>query len=178
MDKARHKTNSPTGISDTQRAAIRRAVLAGRAEVRMDRSDPNRFFRAFAKNGGIHAPGREMRESERAAVRSAGTEALAFGKRLSDYRNVLAADLIDVARRETNRANSEAYWAGAAGSPDVAGMRLILSPNQTPDEEVTRLVTEDRHGMGPGVFPPDEVVVLPPSCDLASWEVVFSDELP
>lgn len=178
MGEATRNTNSPADFSGAQCEAIRRAVLTARREVRMERADPSRFFRAFAENGGIHAPGRGMRESERAAVRSAVTEVLAFGKRMSDYRSVLPGDLIDVARREMNRANSETNWAAAAGSPDVVGMKLTLSPNQVPDAEATRLVTEDRHGLGPGVFPVDDVVVLPPSCDLAYWTAVFVDDLP
>lgn len=83
----------------------------------------------------------------------------------------------DAVVREINRAYSEAYWFGTAQHPDTAGFRIKMYHNVADPGDCMRFAECDNFGLGAGVFPPDEIVVLPPYCDRAAFEAVFKDEL-
>lgn len=163
--------------NDKQIDIIRSSVKAGRMEMKKSGISATIFAEVFIKSGGIQIPG--MPDIEEAALRRIGSHVLANiiegkGPRITPgepdwFFNAVA--------REMNRAGSEAYWFSAAKHPNTAGFRLKICHNVIDIDGCKRFVERDNFGLGAGVFPPDEIVVLPPCCDGAYFEVVFKDEL-
>ncbi|HRD65698.1 MAG TPA: hypothetical protein PKY50_06035 [Candidatus Competibacter sp.] len=64
------------------------------------------------------------------------------------YQNALR-----VFRTELNRAHGQAYQSGAAGNPDVIGIKFNLSPNHPRYDVCDVHARANLHGLGPGVYP-------------------------
>lgn len=163
--------------TENQITRIKSAVKAGRAAISKRNIDAFVFADAFVKLGGIQVPG--MPFIDEGTLRRIGSHVLANiiegkGPRITpgepDW-------FFDAMAREMNRSFSEAYWFSAAQHTDVVGFRLKIYENVADIEDCESFAKCDSFGLGAGIFPKDEIVILPTCCDRASFEVVFKDEI-
>lgn len=168
---------SSTDYTPAQREAIKEAIRKTRAVLEKygeGRIEPRDFAQFFARYNGIHIPGRESDSSSSTEV----ARGLILGLRKSPKFDHHLDDVLRAAiRREVNRAHQEIYWLSGAKHSDAVGFRMLLEDNVEHRECCERFVQSIDYGLGLGVFPKDEVAVLPPCCDRAYFEVVFSDEV-
>ena len=147
---------------------IRNAIESARQAMTTFGNNAAVFAEAFITADGIQVPGKDIEESVR--------------KRINDYiLKSLAGEIsfvhepswiIELISREIDRAHSEAAQATVRAQDNVAGFSLAFSENVTDKEFCLRIASADLYGLGEGVFPKDEIVVLPPGCDQTWWEVV------
>lgn len=160
-----------------QRNAIKEAIRKTRAVLEKygeGRLEPRDFAQFFARYNGIHMPGRESDSSSSAEV----AKGLMLGLRKSPNFDHRLDDALRAAiRREVNRAHQEIYWLSGAKHPDAVGFRILVEDNVDNRECCEQFAKGVDYGLGIGVFPKDEIVVLPVCCDRAYFEVVFSDEI-
>lgn len=135
------------------------------------------FADTFFRHGGVQVP--MMPFIDEGTLRRIGSYALANLIEGKGPRITLGETdwFFDAMVREMNRAYAEVYWFGSAQHPHTAGFRLKMYHNVIDIDGCKRFVECDNFGLGDGIFPPDEIVVLPPCCDGAAFEVVFKDEL-
>ena len=159
-----HENYTPLQIT-----AIREAIRKGREALMRGGGDPRLFASAFIRAGGLQQPGAELdRESRRrmeihimANLNGRHTEA---GE---------APGIRATIRRELARILGEVERFRAMKHPHLIGFRLRIdkrSPARTVCERYARL---DAFGLGSGVVPPHEVVVLPPWCDSIHWQPLY-----
>jgi hypothetical protein len=55
----------------------------------------------------------------------------------------------------------------------VVGYRLIIGKTVSDLGCCERYAKLDVYGLGPGVIPPQAIVVLPPCCDGVHWEPIY-----
>ena len=72
-------------------------------------------------------------------------------------RGRLKYNLQRLSRTEINNAHREAHVYSARLSPWVSGLRWNLSASHPKPDICDEWATQDEHGMGGGVYPPDEV---------------------
>jgi len=84
-----------------------------------------------------------------------------------------------IARTEMSKAYGEGRIAEAKADPDIAALRWVLSGSHVDVDPCNDNATEDRYGLGPGVYPPDKLPEFPqhPNCQ-CDVEPVFADEIP
>lgn len=84
-----------------------------------------------------------------------------------------------LARTEINRAHGLAYIQSARAHPDCAGFRYLLSPQHPRPDICDLLSTQNVHGLGPGVYPPERITDVWPAHPntLSYLEVVFRDQV-
>jgi len=135
------------------------------------------FADTFFRHGGVQVPG--MPFIDEGTLRRIGSYALANLIEGKGPRITLGETdwFFDAMVREMNRAYLEAYWFGAARHPDTVGFRLKIYDNVADIAGCQSYSECDNFGLGAGIFPKDEIVILPPCCDQASFEVVFKDEI-
>lgn len=135
------------------------------------------FADAFIKAGGIQIPG--IPAVDGGTLRRIGSYVLMNLMEGSGAKLKYPEPewFFDTLVREINRAHSEAYWFGAAMHPDTAGFRLVMYDNIVDMAGCKRFAECDNFGLGEGIFPKEEIVVLPACCDGAAFEVVFKDEI-
>lgn len=85
--------------------------------------------------------------------------------------------MLRVLRTEMNRAQGEAYRAGAGAHPDVIGERFVLSPNHPKTDVCDDYARADRYGLGPGVYPVGKAPWPAHPNTMSYLEAVFADEM-
>ncbi len=108
---------------------------------------------------------------------SADGVALATGEVLMKGEGSPYDNALRLFRTELNRAHGEAYRASAFQSPDVVGMRFLLSPNHPKTDICDLHASANLHGLGPGVYPPGESPWPAHPNTLSHEEAVFADEV-
>ena len=147
---------------------IRNAIEKGRNAMAIFGNNAETFAKAFIAADGIQVPGEQLDK--------------AVQKRINDYvLKSLTGKLpfinepswvIDIIGREVDRVQSEVTQAILRAQNHVAGFSFAFSENVTDKEFCSRIASTDLYGLGPGIFPKDEIVVLPPGCDQIWWEAV------
>jgi hypothetical protein len=66
-----------------------------------------------------------------------------------------------LARTEITRVFGAATIESAKVTPGVRGVQWLLSASHPENDECDRIASQDRHGLGKGVYPPDEVPRYP-----------------
>ncbi|HXH03829.1 MAG TPA: hypothetical protein VNN09_10985 [Candidatus Competibacteraceae bacterium] len=155
--------------SPKQIFAIRKAIERGRQAMSADGIDPLVFASAYLEAGGVQIPGQELDEPMRRRIDAHILESLGSTPTFLQEKHWI----IDVVSREIERIHSEVKLAEQRQQEQVRGFRFRFSSNSRNKDFCARLAEADLYGLGPGVFPRDEVVVLPPSCDQCWWEPVL-----
>lgn len=163
------------GFTDRQRQLIKAAIISGRESMRALGIDPVVFESAFIKAGGVQVPGMEVPVDIQKRIESSILLCMAdrCGPRYPFDDPEWAFQTVS---REINRALSECYQAGPQ-HPDVAGYRIVIPENTRNVEQCKAFAQTIDYGLGLGIYPPTEIVILPPCCDHAGLEIVFIDEL-
>lgn len=159
-----------------QRASIRRGIMAGRRDMKKRGSSALVFANAFVKARGVEVPGLQVDDGTKNRIGSYILLHVSNGSSIS-LKYPEPEWFFDCVAREVNRAHSEAYWFSGMEHPDVVGYRMLIQDNVADMEKCAKIVACDNYGMGSGVFPKHEIVVLPPCCDGTSFLAVFSDEI-
>lgn len=138
--------------------------------------DPLIFAAAFIKAGGLQVPGFNAPQPIKDRIGSCVLLSLAerWGPRYPFDDPQWAFDTVV---RETNRALTETMMRGAEGHPDVAGFRIVIGENVVKRSGCELFARAVDFGLGPGIYPRDEIPILPACCDRAYLEIVFSDEI-
>ncbi len=131
------------------------------------------FAEAFIKAHGIQIPGRELDENTRQCLNEYVLKSLAGAPTFVHE----PTWMIKLIGREIDRAHSEASQAALRDQDSVVGFNLAFSDQVTDKVFCMRIASTDLYGLGKGIFPKDEIVVLPPGCDQVWWEVVHHEQI-
>lgn len=147
---------------------IRSAIAEARAALRAcGRYDPLEFARVYVAHDGVQIPGEPPDSPARLRLAEALLLALEHGRDAAG----------DAAlAHELERARNEARWAEAEESEEIVGFRLELPPAALLERACREILKLDR-GLGAGVFPKTQVVVLPPGCSGARFVPVREHEI-
>lgn len=151
-----------------QHGAIRRAIMAGRKALSERGPVPAIFADAFLRAGGFHVPGLEVPRDRLRAVGSFVLLSLDSARIDADeLRRGFSWAGDEVARavlRETLRAHVETIWHVLSRPDQVEGIQITVSSARSNDA-CAKVMLCDNFGMGEGIYPKFEILVLPPCCD-------------
>ena len=164
-------TQEPThdSFSIEQIAAIRDALKQGRQALAKGKVNAQVFASAYIRAGGLQLPGETLDRDTRRRMES-HVLATITGRVSGTKEQPRVGRAI---QREVERILSEVECFKAMINPDLVGYRLVFDEHSSYSTICKRYATLDAFGLGPGVIPPHEIVVLPPSCDGARWEAVY-----
>ena len=155
-----------------QIAAIQNAIGRGRQSLMQCDEHPRIFANAFIRAEGLQLPGEDLdRETRRrmeihimAAINERHSE-------IEEEPRISAA-----IHREITRILGESERFQMMKNPYLVGYHLVID-DQVADKCCCKYFTSiDVFGLGPGVVPPHEIVVLPPCCDGIQWKPVYETE--
>lgn len=147
---------------------IREAIAAGRAAMAEYGAEPLVFAGAFLDVDGAQVPGGELDAALRSRVNGQVLEALGGtpdGSAGPQWLHLLIG-------REVRRIRAEVEMFRARANPDVVGFRFRHAEDVAELAFCRSLAGHDLYGLGPGIIPRREIVVLPPGCDRVWWEPV------
>jgi len=154
-----------------QIAIIRNAVREGRLALATGERAPRVFASAFLRAGGLQCPGRTLEREQRRRLEGR-IMAIVNQRDSGEPEAAPAQAMID---REVTRIHDEYERFQAMMQPDLAGYRLRIDPATSDPGACRRFAAMDIFGMGAGIIPPHEIVVLPPCCDGAHWEPLYEE---
>ncbi len=147
---------------------IRNAIESGRQAMAQFGTHASVFAEAFIEANGIQVPGQEIDEGTRQYINDYVLKSLA-GQASFIHE---ASWLVEITSREIDRVHSEVTQAIIRIQEQVTGFSFAFSHDVTDKEFCQKVASTDLYGLGAGIFPKDEIVVLPPGCDQSWWEVV------
>lgn len=157
--------------STEQSAVIRAAIQAGRNALANGERAPRVFASAYLRAGGLQQPGGELDQETRRRIE--GRIMAIINQRGSNAPE--APEIQALIDREVGRIHDEFERFQASMHPELAGYRLKLGATVADRQACRRFARIDIFGLGPGIIPPNEIVVLPPCCDGASWEPIYEE---
>lgn len=176
------KAEAPREFTQEQLAAIRGAIKAGRAAMRKrPPPSPLVFVRDFLAADGMQVPGREIRPEHLKVLGGIVTSSLVGGGvDWPMFRNWrwIDDDMQDAVIREVNRAFMESNMETSRQSSNAYAFRLRWSDSVNNPVAAKRIAESDCCGLGAGLFPLNDVMILPVALDRAWFEVIFRDEAP
>ncbi|MCB1859690.1 MAG: hypothetical protein KDI63_15560 [Gammaproteobacteria bacterium] len=152
--------------------SIRSAIREGRRALMQSDGHPRVFASAFIRAGGLQLPGAELDRETRLRLET-HIMVNVNGRESGGDETPLHRALID---REVHRIFNEADLLRAMMNPGLVGFRLVVDKTIPNWEFCERYAALDAFGLGPGVVPPHEILVLPPCCDRVRWEAVYENE--
>lgn len=155
-----------------QSAVIRKAIREGRLALATGERAPRVFASAFLRAGGLQRPGGTLDQETRRRIEGR-IMAIINQRDSGDPEPAAMQRMID---REVTRIHDEYQRFQAMMQPNLAGYRLRIGPATADALACQRFAGVDIFGMGPGVIPPHEIVVLPPCCDGVHWEPLYDEE--
>lgn len=155
-----------------QIVVIQAAIKRGRQALMRCDEHPRIFASAFIRAGGLQLPGNKLdREIRRRMEIHIMTSINGRHSKIKEGPRIRAA-----IHREVARIFSEAERFQAMKHPHLVGYHLVID-DQVADHVLCKRYTNfDAFGLGPGVVPPHEIVVLPPCCDGINWKPVYKTE--
>lgn len=170
----------PLEFTQEQLAILRSAIAGGRAAMR-DRPPPSPlvFIHAFLAANGMLVPGRQIRPDHLKVLGGIVTSSLMGGE--IDWAMFNNWHWIDDSMkmaviREVNRAFMEAGMESSRHHPDAYAFRLRWSDSVEDRDAAERIAAGDPCGLGVGLFPLNDIMIMPVALDRAWFEVVFRDE--
>ena len=156
-----------------QIVVIQNAIRRGRRALMQRDDHPKIFASAFLRADGLQLPGEDLdRETRR---RMEIYIMAAINKRLGEIEE--EPRISAAIHREVTRILGETERFQVMKNPELLGYQFVID-NQVADNVRCRYFTRiDLFGLGPGVVPPHEVVVLPPCCDGIQWKPVYETDL-
>ncbi len=155
-----------------QSAQIREAIRQGRAALARGTTPSSQLFAsAFLRAGGLQYPGGDLDQATRR--RMEGCIMAIVNRR---WRGAPEPEPLQrMIDREVARIEDEYGRFQAMLQADLTGYRLVPPDGPVADRACCeRFAALDLYGLGAGVVPPHEIVVLPPCCDGARWEPVHA----
>ena len=152
-----------------QIAAIRSAIRKGRQALMEGERHPRVFASAFIGAGGLHLPGEAMDRHTRLRM-EIHILANINGRHCGADEEPRIYSAI---RREVARIFSEYERFQVMMTPHLVGYQLIVDEKGLNQAICKPYVKLDAFGLGPGVIPPHEVVVLPPCCVNIRWKPLY-----
>lgn len=155
-----------------QISAIQAAIRKGRQALMRCDEHPRIFASAYIRAGGLHLPGDGLDKETRRRM-----EVHIMANINGRHVKIEERPRVRVAiHREVARIFGEVERFRAMKHPHLVGYRLVVD-NQVADHVLCKRYTRfDAFGLGPGVVPPHEIVVLPPCCDGVIWKPVYKAE--
>ena len=125
------------------------------------------FAEAFIRSGGIQIPGRpwDPQSDHIGAL-------LVMALRGCESFECDDRDVLGVVERERTRAESETSLVRAYHDPRVTAYRVEAPMRGSAGARCRLYVARDMFGLGAGLVPLSEVVVLPPCCDAWRYRVI------
>ena len=155
-----------------QVSAIREAIRKGREAFVRNDQHPRIFASAFIRAGGLQLPGEELDHETRRRI-----EIHIMANINGRFSGADEPPRIRAAiKREVTRIYDEVERFRATMHYHLVGFQLTIDKrvaNRACCEPYTK---PDAYGLGPGVIPPQEIVVLPPCCDGIHWKPIFEEE--
>lgn len=154
--------------STQQIDAIRRAIKAGRLALMHGEPAMRTFASAFFRADGLQLPGEELNSETRRRIESIIMVSL-------NGRNSGAGEephIRAAVSRELARIQDEMARFRTMQHPHLIGYRMVLEA-VSDRQQCQRYACVDVFGLGAGVVPPHEIVVLPPCCDGIRWQALY-----
>jgi hypothetical protein len=159
-----HENYSPQQLS-----AIRAAIKKGRQALMLGDGHPRIFASAFIRAGGLHLPGDDLDRETRRRM-----EIHIMANINGRHSGADEEPRIRVAiHREVGRIYSEVERFQVMMHPHLIGYQLIIDAQDPVNVVCERYTRLDAFGLGPGIVPPHEIVVLPPCCDEIHWQPIY-----
>ncbi len=155
-----------------QLTAIREAIREGRRALMQSDGHPRFFASAYIRAGGLQLPGGELDRETRLRLETHIMVAV-NGRESGSEEEPAHRALVD---REVARIYTEADLLRAMMNPGLVGFRLVIEEGAANRPRCQRYAMLDAFGLGAGVVPPHEILVLPPWCDQIRWEPVYEEE--
>jgi hypothetical protein len=152
--------------------AIREAIRKGREAFIRNDEHPRIFASAFIRAGGLHLPGEELDRETRLRMEihiMANINGRFSG---TDEPPRIRASI----QREVTRIYDEVERFRVLMHAHPIGYRLTIGKKVAKRACCERYTKLDIYGLGPGVVPPQAIVVLPPCCDGIHWEPIYEEE--
>ncbi len=147
---------------------IRNAIERGRQAMAPFDNNATIFAKAFIEANGIQVPSDDIDESTRQRINGYVLKSLVG----QTYFAHEPEWLIEVINREIDRIHAEVTQAIIRIQDQVTGLSFAFSNEVADKEFCMKIASTDLYGLGAGIFPKDEIVVLPPGCDQTWWEAV------
>ena len=160
-------------FTDEQIKKISIGIKIARQSMVINGAEPEIFLEAFIKAGGIQVPGHEINKDDQQNIGDHALKSLRGSPSFMSKPDYIR----DTIRREMGRAYSETYIQTGIKTDDVIGYRLLADGTTNNNNQCTQLINKNLYGLGKGVYPKNEIIVLQPYCDRCYLEVVFDDEI-
>jgi hypothetical protein len=152
--------------------AIREAIRKGREAFIRNDEHPRIFASAFIRAGGLQLPGEELDPETRLRM-----EIHVMANINGRYSGADEPPRIRAAiKREVTRIYDEVERFRLTLHAHVLGFQLKIDRRVAHRGCCKRYTKLDAYGLGPGVIPPQEIVVLPPCCDGIHWIPIYEQE--
>jgi hypothetical protein len=155
--------------STQQTDAIRQAIRAGRQAMMQRGESPRLFASTYIRSGGLQLPGGELDPETRRRIES--RIMVTMGGQQTDASEPPAIE--SLIAREIERILGEVERFQLMMHPDLRGFRLEATAGMPERKLCLRFLALDAYGMGRGVVPAHEIVVLPPCCDGVRWAPLY-----
>lgn len=157
-----------TRYTTAQAFIIRDALAHARQAIEQQGLSALVFANAFLEANGLQQPAAELSKLQYQTLAGHILEALG-GTPCYSQRDAWEIELIE---RECQRIQLELKLAHYRQHSDFLGFRLRFSTHSQDQDFCQRVASYDLYGMGPGVFPAYEIVVLQPGCNDCDWEAI------
>ena len=165
-------SGSKENYTPQQIVVIQYAIKRGRQALMRCDEHPRIFASAFIRAGGLQLPGNELdREIRRRMEIHIMTIINGRHSKIKEGLLILVA-----IHREVARIFGEVERFQAMKHPHLVGYHLVIDDKVADHVLCKRYTSFDAFGLGPGVIPPHEIVVLPPCCDGIDWKPVYKSE--
>ena len=155
----------PDTYTTPQIDAIRQALKSGRHAMMQSGESPRLFASAYIRAGGLQLPGGTLDPETLRRVESRIMVAV-NGQRTEASESPAIEAMI---AREIERIRGEVERFQLMMHPTLRGFRLEPADGMGDRDACQRFLDLDAYGLGRGVVPAHEIVVLPPCCDGVRW---------
>ena len=155
-----------------QISVIQDAIRKGRQALMRCDEHPRIFASAFIRAGGLNLPGNDLDRETRRRM-----EIHIMASINGRHRKIEEGPRIrEAIHREVARIFGEFERFQVMKQPHLVGYHLSIDDQVAEHVLCKRYTRFDAFGIGPGVVPPHEIVVLPPCCDGIHWKPVYKTE--
>ena len=165
------KRPTQTNYTTQQVATIRAAIKAGRDALVHGEARARVFASAFFRADGLQLPGGELDKETRRRIESHIMVNINGRDSGAGEEPAIRATIL----RELARIHNETERFLAMQQPHLLGYQMVLD-RVAKRVDCKRYAAVDMFGLGAGVVPAHEIVVLPPCCDGVRWQPIYEDE--
>lgn len=156
-----------------QIVVIQNAIRKGRRALMKRDDHPKIFASAFLRANGLQLPGEDLDEETRRRMEIYIMAAI--NERLGEIEE--EPRISAAIHREVTRIFGETERFQVMKNPELLGYQFVIDGRVADNVRCKHFTRINLFGLGPGVVPPNEVVVLPPCCDGIQWKPVYETDL-